>query len=447
MDSRALLRLRSVIEDVRTSLWFLPTLAVLGAIIVAQLLIQVRITDGSLLAGLVFGGGADGARGMLQAVAGSVITVTSLVFTMTLVTLQLASSQFSPRLLRTFLRDRGNQVVLSMFLATFAYSLTVLRTIRSDAGDDGAFVPQAAVTGTFVLAMASVAALVYFLHHITQEIRVDTMMRDVERDTRRTIGHAYPDPLSAADAVELAPSPPVAAAAIAAPRSGFIQDVAVDALESVASEHDVIVRVHAAVGEAVTDGAPWLWVWTQDGETPADDVVGVIRDAGARAIQVGHERTPQRDVAFGLRQLVDIAAKALSPGVNDPTTAVHAIAHLGSLLGELARRQLDALVRRDADGLVRVGVSRPDFSGYLDLACGQIRRYGADEPAVAIAMLRMLSDVAACAETDVVRAATSEQATLVLAAAEREIAEPHDLEQVREAAAAVERAIHGDRRP
>ena len=447
MDSRGLLRIRSAIENVRTSLWFLPTLAVLAAIVVALLLIRVRIAEESLLTGVVFGGGAEGARGMLQAVAGSVITVTSLVFTMTVVTLQLASSQFSPRLLRTFLSDRGNQVVLSLFLATFAYSLTVLRTIRADVGDDGGFVPQVAVSGAFVLAMVSVAALVYFVHHITQEIRVDTMMRDVERDTRRTIGRAYPELLSSSTAVELAPTPPVAAAALAAPRSGFIQDVAVDALAGVATRHDVVVRVHAAVGEAVTDGAPWLWVWTRDGETPADDVVEDLGDAGASAIQIGHERTPQRDVAFGLRQLVDIAAKALSPGVNDPTTAIHAVAHLGSLLGELARRQLDALVRRDDEGVLRVGVARPDFGGYLDLACGQVRRYGCDEPAVAIALLRMLRDVAACAETDQVREATTAQAALVLAAAEREIPEPYDVEQVRLAAGAVERAIHGDRRP
>lgn len=447
MASKGLLRLRGVLDVLRTSLWFLPTMAVIGAIVLAVGLTQVRVTDGSAIAAIVFGGGAAGARGMLQAVAGSVITVTSLVFTMTVVTLQLASSQFSPRLLRTFLRDRGNQVVLSMFLATFAYSLTVLRTIRAAEGGEEGFVPQVAVTGVFVLAMASVAALVYFVHHITNEIRVDTMMREVERDTRRTIDHVYPDDVDAGTMRESVPSPPVGAAILPATMSGFVQDIAMDTLAGHADKHGVILRLHVGVGETVSEGAPLLWVWTDEGKPPSAETLEDLGRAAPRAIAVGHERTERRDVAFGIRQLVDIAAKALSPGVNDPTTAVHAISHLSSLLCLLTRRQLDALVRRDDQGVVRVGVHRLTISDYLDLACGQIRRYGAGEPAVVIAVLAMLRDVAACSSTDEAARAITEQAAMVVDAAQREISEPNDVDRVRQAADAVERALDGDLRP
>ena len=447
MASSGDVRLRNLFERVQSSLWFLPTVAVVGAIAGAVALTRVTVPGKSVLEGVVFSGGADGARGMLQAIASSVITVTSLVFTMTVVTLQLASSQFSPRLLRSFLRDRGNQVVLSLFLATFAYSLTVLRTIRAAEDGTSGFIPQVAVTGAFVLTMASVAALVYFIHHITQEIRVDTMMRDVEHQTQRTIRHVYPDAVDAGEPLEAAPTPPRDAAWLPAPTSGFIQDVAVDTLAQVAVAHGVVLRLHAAVGHPVTKGAPGLWLWRDDGTAPPPDVTDDVAAVARRSVQIGHERTEQRDVGFGLRQLVDIAAKALSPGVNDPTTAVHAITHLAALLGELSRRQLDALVRRDGAGVVRVAVQRPTFAGYLDSACGQIRRYGASEPAVVIALLEMLDGVAASASHDAVRDAIRDQAVLVVAAAERETQEPRDLAAVRAAATAVERALDGDLRP
>lgn len=442
---RSALRLRSLGQSLGGSLWFLPTLSVTGAALLAALLTRVTV-DQSLLAALVFTGGVDGARSVLEVVAGSVITVTSLVFSLTIVTLQLASSQFSPRLLSTFLRDRGNQIVLSVFLSTFAYSLTVLRTIH--AGDDQRppFVPDLAVSVAFLLVGASLAALVYFINHITQQIRVDTMMRDVEEETRRTIDRVHPDPLRPQDKEPAAPRPPQRAVAVPAPRSGFVQDTAAGSLCQVACEQDLVLRLHAAVGEQVVEGAPLAWAWTREEAAPAPDV-DRLRTPVGDAVQVGHERTPQQDVAFGLRQLVDIAAKALSPGVNDPTTAVHAVGHLASLLGVLAGRRLQPLLRHDEEGVLRVAVARPDFAAYLDLACGQVRRYGADEPAVTTALLWLLREVASCTVTDEQRLCVAEQCAMALAAAERETDEPRDLSTVREAAEAVSRAVAGNPRP
>ena len=436
------LRARDLSQSLRSSLWFLPTVAVAIASVTAVLLSDVRIADDAPLARVLFHGDAEGARGMLQAIAGSVITVTGLVFSLTLVTLQLASSQFSPRLLRTFERDRGNQVVLAVFLATFAYSLAVLRTI----GGGRETVPEVAVTGAFVMAMASVAALVYYINHAVSEIRVDTMMRDVERDTKPTIERLYPaDQLPAGELDEI-PVTPYDARMVDAAASGFVQDVDIEALARHAAHHDVTVRLHERVGSGVVQGGPMAWVWGPGGAAPADSELEAMRRHVHAAVQIGHERTQQGDVAFGLRQLADVAVKALSPAVNDPTTAVHAIDRLASLLAVLVTRRLGPLIGEEA-GVARVFAPGMSFADYLDLACGQIRRFGAGEPAAMTALLVMLRQVAVFTSDPRRRRALGEQAAMIVTAAERHTDEPHDLIAVRAAAATVDRALSGDHRP
>jgi uncharacterized membrane protein len=221
------LKISTVVEEMRSSLWFLPAISVFVAVIGALVLTRVEVPHVVGLADIVFSGGADGARGMLQAVTGSVITVTTLVFSLTVVTLQLASSQYSTRLLRTFLRDTGNQVVLSVFLATYAYTLMVLRTIEGGNGVGEEFVPQLAVSVAVLLTLASVGALVYYIDHIATEIRVDSMLRDVESDALGIIDRVHPvdgdgDEESWA---ELPDRPPDVAVAVPAPRSGFLTAV------------------------------------------------------------------------------------------------------------------------------------------------------------------------------------------------------------------------------
>lgn len=432
------LRLRTLAEHLRGSLWFLPSLAVVIAVVLAEVARRISPAAGS--SALV---DVDGARSLLATIAGSVITVTGLVFSLMVVSLQLASQQFSPRLLRTFLRDRGTQVVLSVFLATFAYSLTVLRSVR---GAPEPFVPTIAVAGTFVFALGSVIALVYFIHHATVEIRVDTMMRDVARETFDTIAYIYPNPQSSAAAEPFPPTPPDAALVPAA-ESGFLQDVSLAALAAAARTEDVLVRVHVPVGEFVVAGTPLVWVWRPDGAHVSDDACDRIAAAVARALQTGHERTIQGDVAFGIRQLVDIAVKALSPAINDPTTAVHAIDRLAAMLCVLAGRRLEPRIASDEDGRVRAVVPSRSFDEFIDLACGQIRRYGASEPAITISLLRLLTLVGGCSDDSAERASVMAQADLVMGAAERETKQLEDLRGVRSARDAVSRALEGDQRP
>ncbi|MBA2530418.1 MAG: DUF2254 domain-containing protein [Euzebyales bacterium] len=443
---------RAVAEELRGSLWFVPTVSVVVWVVLALVLIRVEVPQRSFLADVIFSGGADGARGMLQAVAGSVITVTGLTFSLTVVTLQLASSQFSPRLLRTFLRDTGNQVVLAVFISTFAYCLTVLRTIRAGEGGADEFVPQLAVSVGFLLALASVGALVYFIDHITTEIRVDTMLRNVELDTRRLIDRLHPhdhdDHGDRHEAEALSwDRPPDHAVAVRATRSGFLTSVSARPLLRLASEHALIVELEPKVGDPVVEGAPLAWCWPSEAVSNRRvDPQALQADVHA-ALTIGAERTLQEDVAYGLRQLVDVAVKALSPGVNDPTTATHATGRLAPLLRALAERPPGPLVWRDEEQTTRLVVRRPGFEALLRDVCGQIRRYGAGEPTVMEALLNLLRDAGDGARDAARRQAVLVEIDLVERAASRSVDEPTDLERVTASAGAARRAVEGDRRP
>lgn len=426
-------RWRALVEQVRTSLWLTPTVAIVTGGVLAAALSQIVVDEDSSLGRIIFPGGPASARAVLQAVAGSVITVTGVVFSLTVVTLQLASTQFSPRLLRTFLRDFSNQVVLGTFLATFTYSVVTLRAVRSETSGEEALVPALAISGAYVLAGASVFALVYFIDHIARSIRIDTLMRKVNEDTLGVIEYVLGS--SPASRSSGPVEPPAFAVDVPSPRSGFVQAIDESALLELATRHGGRVRVVPSVGQQILRGSPLLQCWRSDGQAPPEE----LPDRAVSAVQLGFERTAQQDVAFGLRQLVDIAVKALSPGINDPTTAVHAIGHLGALLVELADRDLGTRCFEDPGGVLRLVVPAPDLGAYVDLACGQIRRYGAGDPEVTVALLRILRDLLRVGLPPDGVAAVASQAAQVVDAAERETADPRDLSRVH----ALRTEIHG----
>ena len=341
------------------------------------------------VASYLFGGGTDAARSVLSAVAGSLITVTSLTFSLTVVTLQLASSQFSPRLLRTFTRDRVVHLTLATFLATFTYSLTVLRTVRTEGDGRTPFVPQFSVTTAFVLALLSVLALVLFLAHLASEIRVETALRTVHAEATRTVRRVLP-PRDATPAAP--PAVPPGTQPVRAGASGFLVDVDEAALLAAATGADAVVLLSAVPGSSVVAGTPVGVVWSRTGGPlpDADD----LHTRVAAAVVTRHERTAAQDVAFGLRQLVDVAVKALSPGINDPTTAVHALGHCSALLCDLAVRDLGPRLLHDDDGTLRVVLHRPSLADLLELAVTQPRRYGAADPVVLGRLAALLREVA-----------------------------------------------------
>lgn len=405
------------------ALWVLPGIAVVLALVVGALLSNFDVPSDSPLHRLVFQGTADDARDLLIGIAGTVITVIALMLGQTMVALQLSSTQFSPRILRNFLRDIHNQLVLSVFVATFAYSMAGLYTVGVSAGERTDEFPRLAVTGAILMLFLSLGALVYEVHHISHSMQIDEIMRKVERTTRNVIREGY-----SVAAQEL---PPVPAHAVTVPatHSGYVQTIHAGPLIDIASADGIEVRICEPVGQHVVAGVPLAWVWTATGP-PGD--IDLLTSAVAEAVRIGFERTLEQDAAFGVRQLVDIASKALSPAINDPYTAVQAIDHLAVIVTSLARRELNSVVTK-AGPAGSITIPALSFAGYLDLACAQIRRYGAAEPIVAQAQIALLRAAATAVTVDVAarKAAMAEQLRRIMTDSERGIYHPADFERVR----------------
>ncbi len=413
-------------EYLRGSLWVLPIGSVLVALAVGAALSSVDLPPGAPLA---FQGTADDARTLLIGITGTMVTVIALVLGLTVVALQLSSTQFSPRLLRNFLRDRPNQLVLSSFVATFAYAAAGLYTVGVSAGGRTSDYPRLAVTGAMVLLFVSLGLLVYFADHLAHSIQIDAIMRVARRQTLRVIDDAL---LVGQESV----AAPEHAVPIVARQSGYLQAVNPAGLLEWASRERACLRLHPRVGQHVVAGTTFAWMWPVSSDDPLPDpqAAALVLD---RAVRIGVERTFEQDAAFGIRQLVDVACKAMSPAVNDPYTAVQATNNLSVIFCRLATRPLGDHLTRDGTGATVVVPGRR-FGDYLATMCGLIRRYGAREPTVAEALLGLLADCAAVVGDDPDRqSAIRTQARLVVSEADRQVAEAADLANVHAQAAAL----------
>jgi uncharacterized membrane protein len=426
-----MIRRDALSEYARGSLWVLPALSVVAALAVGALLSAVSIGVHSPLA---FQGTPDDARNLLIGIAGTMVTVIALLLGLTVVALQLSSTQFSPRLLRNFLRDRPNQIVLSAFVATFAYSTAGLYTVGVSGGNRTASFPRLAVSGSIVLLFVSLGLLVFFADHLVHSIQVDAIMNVVQRNTVTVIQ----DGLLAGSAD--APEVPAGATVIASRHSGYVQAVRCSALLAYAARHGACLRLRPRIGEHVVAATTLAWVWpvAPGDRAPDPQAFARVLEAGVR---IGFERTLEQDAAFGIRQLVDSACKALSPAVNDPYTAVQAIDHLSVIFCALARRPLGHHVAHHPSGAAVIVPGRR-FPEYLAVMCGLIRRYGAAEPTVADALLRLLRTCADMAGSDPeIGAAIEDQARIIIADAEREVRQPADLSSAHAEAESVFRAV------
>ena len=309
------------------------------ALVVGSLLSVVRVGVHSPLA---FQGTPDDARNLLIGIAGTMVTVIALLLGLTVVALQLSSTQFSPRLLRNFLRDRPNQIVLSAFVATFAYSAAGLYTVGVSGGNRTASFPRLAVSGSIVLLFVSLGLLVFFADHLVHSIQVDAIMKVVQRNTITVIR----DGLLAGS--EDAPVAPPGAMVITSRHSGYVQAVHCRAILSQAARHGACVRIRPRVGEHIVAGTTLAWIWPVSPAIPHP--TGGRSRALEAGVRIGFERTLEQDAAFGIRQLVDAACKALSPAVNDPYTAVQAIDHLSVIFCSLTQQPLGDHAARDPSG-------------------------------------------------------------------------------------------------
>jgi uncharacterized membrane protein len=408
-------------EYVRGSLWVIPTGSVVVALLLGMLMSQVDVGPTSPLA---FQGTADDARGVLSGITGTMITVIAVVLGLAVVALQLSSTQFSPRLLRNFLRDRSNQVVLGVLVGTFAYSAGGLFTVGVSAGGRSDEFPRFAVTVAIGLLFLSLALLVFFADHLAHSLQVDWIMRVAEKTAL---------PVICADkftAEEDLPGPPAWAVTAPARLSGYVQAVDGRQLLRVATDHRWTVRLRVHVGEHVVAGTVLAWAWSASPEEEPPSPKALAR-ALEHTVRIGFERTLEQDVGFGFRQLADPACKALSPAVNDPYTAIQAIDHLAVLFGALAARPVGDYIARDDAGTVRVVVPGRRFAELLSITVGLIRRSGAAEPNVVQALLRLLTTCTALAIEDPRRWTDIEhEATVLVEDAERTVRRVDDLATV-----------------
>jgi len=335
-------------------------------------------------------GGTEGARQLLSTIAGSMITVAGVVFSITIVVLTLASSQFGPRLLRNFMRDRGNQVVLGTFIATFTYCLLVLRSIHGDGGPT--FVPYISVTLGIVLSLLSVAVLIYFIHHVSVIIQAPAVIAMVSAELEEVIERLFPEKLGKAPVVPLYPPIPKDfdsnAEPITALDTGYLQAIDNDSLLKLAVENDLLVKVNYRPGQFVIAGNPLLRAWPRE---------RVSKESGSQfneAFVLGSSRTPTQDVEFCIDQLVEVAVRALSPGVNDPFTAVNCVDRLGAALCQLSERDIPSAYRFDEKNRLRVIAYPVSFADLSDAAFNQIRQYGRSSVAVTIRLLETLLVIA-----------------------------------------------------
>ena len=399
-------RLRHLWNLVLSSYWFVPGLMTLGSIALAIFVLGV---DSGLdpewfrnlgrLSQLFYTGGVDGGRELLSTIAGSMITVAGVVFSITIVALTLASSQFGPRVLANFMRDRANQIVLGTFLSTFLFCLLVLRTIRSEADEVSAVVPHLSITVAIGMSMASIGVLIFFIHHVATAIQAPNIVARIAGELGESIDNFFPE-----DTGREAPEPPESlltyapeafereSAPVHATRDGYVDVIDMDDLLESASRRKLLYRVEFRPGHFVVRGSVLVRVWPGDQATPE------VRHTILDAIAIGPRRTSVQDVEFSINQLVEIAVRALSPSTNDPFTAINCIDRLGAALCHLMRRRLPSPYRADAGGETRLVVSRPfTMEGFVDAAFHQIRQNATLHASVRIRLLETFTSAARCA--------------------------------------------------
>lgn len=425
-------KLEHLWQETKSSFWFVPTVIVVAAVGLATGLIALEgnvEVDFAMKWPLLFGAGASGSRGLLTAVASSMITVAGVVFSITIVALSLTSSQYTSRVLRNFMRDRGNQIVLGVFVGIFAYCLVVLRTIRD--GDEEAFVPSLAVLGGLVLAFVGIGYLIFFIHHIAMSIQASSIIAAAAEETIAAMNRLFPSELGDA-ADEDGYSIPAASltgltwTAIGASKTGYIESIEGDALLSLARKHETIVRMERGIGEFVVKGAPLISVAGMS--QPEDEAAGELN----AVFVISRHRTVEQDAGFGIRQIVDIALKALSPGVNDTTTAVMCVDYLGAILTQLAPRGTASPHRLD-QGQLRVIARGPSFESLLAEAFDQIRQDAQGNVAILTRQLQALETIAGQTASSQRRQLLRQQADLIAAVSQRTIPTSHDREVVTDA--------------
>ena len=413
-------RFRKLLSAFGETFWVVPGLMVLAGVLLAVGLVSLDrsgvVPPPLLQSAWLYNGGGTGARTLLGAVASSTIGVAGTVFSITIAALSLAAGQMGPRLLRNFTKDRGNQITLGTYLGTFSYALMVLRSVRTHS--EGEFVPHLSLSVGILLALVCVATLVFFVNHMAGRINVDTVIELVSHDVSAALARLSTDTPG--------PTPPSAevwrdATPVVDPRRGYLQQLDDEGLATWAADHKTSIRLLARPGDYVFPGAPIALV-----SPTVEGVDDAIRDATA----LGPQRVSSADLEFAIRQLVEVAVRALSPGINDPHTAMSVLERLGAALCELTPRHLPSGVSCK-DGIPVLVVPRVDYDGLTDTMFHMIRQNAEGSAAVLIRMLEILTAVVSCEREPKRVASLQRHADLVLGDAERSIEAPADFDDLR----------------
>lgn len=406
----------------RESMWFVPGVMVICAMVLAQVVIFADLwLDGRTLPLLPdsFLLGSEGSRGILSTIGGSVLAVAATMFSITMAVIATASSTYGPRLVRNFMADRSNQRVLGLFVATFVYCLIVMRRVQDDSQDD-AFVPHLAVYLAILLALANVAAMVYFLHHIADVIQVATLVRRVRGELEQVTDTLY----GIESTAERRPAGALAAPhlVVLSEHAGFVTTIDTRALIRGAAKAGGVVELVATPGTHVMVGEPLARV-----SGDAEAMAGEVRDH----VQVGATRTPAQDVLFAVQQLVEMAVRAISPSMNDPYTARNVLEELACGLVPALRNPHPHAGWVDAEGTVRLVWSPPSGEDLVDTVFDDLRTYAASDPIVVRSAIGLAQRLLLVAPERSARRLQRQLDELLTAAERAEVAE-WDLERLRE---------------
>jgi uncharacterized membrane protein len=401
-----------VYEYVRNSLWIVPGLFVALAIAMGIVLPDL---DESVETTIGVSFGAEAGRGVLGALAGGMITFTGFVFSILLLAVQFGSSQFSPRMLRRFLRDPTTKVALGIFMATFIYALLVLRVVGT--ADEESFVPSNSISIALLMLLLSMVMFLRLISRTTGGLRVAAVLGALGRDARRVIDRVYPEPAGEAED-ETDPERPAPVRTVAhSGKPGVLQSIDSEGLIKRAQAADCQIELVPRVGDLLATDSPLFLL------SGASDA---IEDSWLQgSVAVGDERTMRQDPAFAFRLLADISAKALSPGVNDPTTAVQALDQIELLLRQLGGRRLAPGIGRDQAGEVRLRYPVPSWEDFLGLAIDETRHFGEGSVQVTRRLRALLEDLRE-AVPESRRAAIDAELELVDASAERAFSDRGD---------------------
>ena len=421
-------------EALRTTLWLVPTVMVAGAVVLFVLTVELDLYVAHhhiAVPEWVATGGADAGRQVLVAIAAAVITVMGVVFSITILALTLASQQFGPRMMRTFVRDMGNQVTLGVWVATLVYAVLVLVAIG---GPPGNFVPHISITVAEGLLLVDLAVLIYFIHHIAKSIQLPEVIAVIANDLMGAIDQEYPErPIGWSTSAPDAHGRPTAelhalldegGQPVLAVHSGYLQFVGHEELIAIAAELDCVIRLAYRPGHFVLAGRPLATVWPARAAAP---VTAALEGSHV----VGAQRTLMQDPVFAIDQLVEIAIRALSPAVNDTFTSLTCIDWLSAGLSQISGRPLVEGVHRDRKGVVRLIELDPSYKRMVDRAFDKVRQASRGMPAVMIRLMESIAHVMESTTGPDQRQVLLRQADMVLRAAEDDISEDEDLEDVR----------------